>query len=521
MENDIHNDGNQPSCERGPLGAIYGNVSTEEFKFAVQAEEVTKGSFVKVSHDIFGWILGCITGIERHTDVSFLEARNLFGTDMYGKTSRSAGRSAVPLGEGDVSATVTILGYRDKRDILQLPTTPLIAGKPVYLAEDDFIREIVGLKSTISTGAYIGKLKGHDLAVYLDIDEMVQKHVSVIARTGSGKSYVVGVLVEEMLEKGIPVVVIDPHGEYSSMIQPNLNHDDIRYMNDFGIRPKGYASQITEYSPDSDMVPGAVPLSFDGTNMEVDKILSLSGLKRSGSQLGVLHKAVRMLREANEFYTLESVIYQAELDRNNAKWNVINAVERLNSYGLFSEHPTPLSELVRRGQCSVINLKGIKPMIQEIIVTQLLGAIFRERKRETIPPLMVVVEEAHNYCPQKRTAISSDILMNVASEGRKFGLGLCIVTQRPARVDKNILSQCNTQTILRVTNPNDLKAIISSLEGLTAKAANEIQRLPVGEALVVGANIEIPIYVRVRVRKSQHGGKSIAILDRKETDSIF
>ncbi len=502
------------SLSETSLGIIYGNVTSDEFRFAVQAEKVAKGTFVKAKHDIFGWILGHVTAIERQTDLTFLEARNLFSNkesaDEYSVNYRKIQDDA---DRGNVSATVAILGFRDKRNVLQMPTTPLMAGKTIYLAENDFIKSVVGLHASSETGAYMGLLKGHDLKICLDINEMVQKHISVIARTGSGKSYVVGVLIEELLEKEIPIVIIDPHGEYSSLIQPNLNYSDIKYMNDFGIAPRGYASSITEYSIDSENAPGSVPLSFSGMNLDVDEIIKLSGLKRTGSQLGVLHKAIRILSGSTEYYTIKDIIFQAELDRNNAKWNVINAVERLDSHGLFSENPIPLSEIVKKGQCSVINMKGIKPHIQELAVSLLIGSIFQKRKLDTIPPVIVIVEEAHNYCPQKRTVISSDVLMSVASEGRKFGLGLCIVTQRPARIDKNILSQCNTQIILRVTNPNDLKAIITSVEGLTTRAANEIQRLPVGQALVVGANIEIPIYANIRVRKSQHGGKSITIIE--------
>ena len=553
---------NRSSNVNEPLGVIYGNVSTEEFRFAVRAADVTKGSFIKVKHDIFGWILGYITVIERHTDLTFMEARNMHldrtKDDLFRGTRSRASRGSVRpdvgthagsgdllreegsvlagksgptgspnlqrrdfLGEGNVSASVIIFGYRDKRGVLQLPATPLIAGKPVFLAENELLKDVVGLVRSRETGAYVGKLKGHDLEVYLDINEMVQKHISVIARTGSGKSYVVGVLVEELLEKDIPVVIIDPHGEYSSLIQPNLNDHDIKRMKEFRIRPKGYTTQVTEFSLENDIFPGAVPLTFEGTNLDVDDILALTGLKRTGSQLGVLHKAIRSLKSDIEYYTLYDIIARSEQDRNAAKWNVINAVERLDSYGLFSEGPTPMSEIVRSGHCSVINMKGIKPHLQEMLVARLISAIFQERKTDAIPPLMLVVEEAHNYCPQKRTAIPSEILTTVASEGRKFGLGLCIVTQRPARVNKNILSQCSTQVILQVTNPNDLKAIIASVEGLTSRAANEIQRLAVGEAIVVGANIAIPIFVNIRVRRSKHGGKSITIIKEKSGEEVM
>src|SRR5881275_3672792 len=108
--------------------------------------------------------------------------------------------------------------------------------------------------------------------------------------------------------------------------------------------------------------------------------------------------------------------------------------------------------------------------------------MFELRKLGRIPPMMLVVEEAHNFCPQVGQVASSKVFRTLASEGRKFGLGLVIITQRPAKVDKNVLSQCNTQLILKVTNPNDLKALASSVEGLTSESEDEIQRLPVGVA---------------------------------------
>jgi hypothetical protein len=91
-------------------------------------------------------------------------------------------------------------------------------------------------------------------------------------------------------------------------------------------------------------------------------------------------------------------------------------------------------------------------------------------------------------------------------------MGLCVVSQRPAKIDKNVLSQCNTQIILKVTNPNDLKAIVGSVEGLTSESADEIARLPVGVALVAGGSLGMPVMVEVRTRQSRHGGASVDII---------
>ena len=108
------------------------------------------------------------------------------------------------------------------------------------------------------------------------------------------------------------------------------------------------------------------------------------------------------------------------------------------------------------------------------------------------------------------------------SEGRKFGLGLLVISQRPARVDKNVISQCNTQIILRVTNPNDIKALSRGLEFMSSETEEEIKRIPQGVALLSSPGIELPILVDVRVRRSEHGGRAVDFDDsdngRKEIE---
>jgi len=192
---------------------------------------------------------------------------------------------------------------------------------------------------------------------------------------------------------------------------------------------------------------------------------------------------------------------------------VIASLESLDAIGVFSERGTPSVDLVKKGKCSIINMKGAPPDIQDVVVARLTKELFDDRKTGKIPPFLLIVEEAHNYCPERGfgTAVSSNMLRTVASEGRKFGMGLCIVSQRPAKVDKNIISQCNTNIIFKVTNPNDLKAIIQSVEGLTSQTYNEIQRLPIGVGLVSGASLQIPIMTEIRTRETSHGGKSINI----------
>ena len=114
----------------------------------------------------------------------------------------------------------------------------------------------------------------------------------------------------------------------------------------------------------------------------------------------------------------------------------------------------------------------------------------------------------------------SKIIKTIASEGRKFGLGLCVVSQRPAIVQKTVLSQCTTQIILKITNPNDLKAITNSVEGITNETENEIKNLSIGTALVTGI-VDMPLIVNFRPRKTKHGGEAIDILGMQENEDKF
>jgi hypothetical protein len=129
--------------------------------------------------------------------------------------------------------------------------------------------------------------------------------------------------------------------------------------------------------------------------------------------------------------------------------------------------------------------------------------------------MMLVVEEAHNFCPQQGVARSSTTLRTVAAEGRKFGMGLCVVTQRPAKIDKNVLSQCATQVILKLTSPNDLKVIAQSIEGFTEGMDDDIQGLPIGVALITGSSLSRPMIVEIRVRETKHGGEDVSVISTR------
>jgi len=481
------------------VGVIYGNVGSTEFNFTVNGHSIRKFDYVAAPHGE-GYILAQVMDIKRYSDLKFEDATTL-------KSSEE-----IPYIKSDVSAYADVIGYRDKKGHLLVPRTPFEAGSRITRAEEGLIRHVLGLHADKKSGAYIGLLKGHNLPIYLNIDSLVQKHICILAKTGGGKSYACGVLVEELLKKKVPMVIIDTHGEYTSLTRPNKDRKEQKNMGKFNIKPRDYSSQIAEYSP----IVGRENirhLTLNGLNLEAREIIDLLSAKLSGPQIGVLYQAIKEIKEYKQTYNIRDIIEAVGRSKSNARWNVIASLESLDSIGVFSEQGTPAGELVKKGQCSIINMKGVPPDIQDVVVARSTKELFDERKTGKIPPFLLLIEEAHNYCPERGfgNAVSSNMLRTVASEGRKFGMGVCIVSQRPAKVDKNIISQCNTNIILKVTNPNDLKAIIQSVEGLTNQTYNEIQRLPIGVALISGASIQIPIMTEIRTRETSHGGKSVEI----------
>jgi DNA helicase HerA-like ATPase len=529
------------------LGTIYGNVGITGFSFAVSNPNVKKDEYIQLHHEHNGVVLGRIVDLKRTSDLSLdkihfvsrmekykepsasdealqdnnKEPQGIDGIVTDKETEKHTDNAPIPkTDEGKLLATVSIVGYRDERGLLQMPQTPFKPGSLVYMAEEPLIKNVLGLRGMPETGAYIGLLKGHEIKIYLDINSLVQKHVSVLAKTGAGKSYAVGVIIEELMKKKVPLVIIDPHGEYSSMRGPNDDKRDIELMSRFDVKPIGFSNQIVEYSPDINVNKNARQLKFSWTNLEPNEIIDLIGTGGGGAQAGVIFQTIKELKTMTHKYTLRNIIDYLKEDKSGGKWNTINALEMLTSIGLFGEPSTRIEDLVRSGQTTIINFRGVPPSIQEIAVKKLANEFFELRKREKIPPLMLMMEEVHNFAPQQGTALCSRILRTIASEGRKFGLGMCVVSQRPAKVDKNIISQCNTQIILKVTNPNDLKAIVNSVEGLTAGLEDEIQRLPIGVGVVCGGSIATPVFVEFRIRHSRHGGKSIDVLSSEKSSEI-
>ncbi len=500
---------------RGSVGIISGETGSFDFKFLISdSTAVHRGEYVKAWHEGDGWVLCQVLSIKRFSDKvsmknSFDEAKKAFEElKKGGKDRKSSDR---------IVAEATVIGSRDPSGLLRAPKTPFSPGDDVFKADNDLISSVLGLSGN---EMYIGLLDGTDIPVHLSVNSLVQKHCSILAKTGSGKSYTAAVLLEELLDRKVPLLILDPHSEYASMKEPASSSGDFKK---FGVSPKGYGSNVTIYTPANKAVnPNADELfRLNGNNLTAKDLTSIFPENFNSTHIGILYESIQKLRAEMETYTLDDIIFEVSNNESKARWNVMSLLEDIRDSDLLSSSPTSLEELMQKGKAAVIDFKGVAPDLQSMIVAQLCSALFEARKMNAIPPGMLVVEEAHNFAPERgfsKTA-SSEVLRTIASEGRKFGLGMLVISQRPARIDKNVLSQCGTQIIMKVTNPNDLKSISKGLEGVNSFVEDELMRLPPGVAMLVSNDIERPVLIDVRVRKSKHGGESVNVLKSAQASS--
>lgn len=478
------------------VGRIYGDVGLGQFHVHLHTP-VERGDYLMVHDEAHGDVLCQLDDLRRKSDLDEDRA------DQLGKGQDT------PIHES-LLGLARIVGYRDGNGLVQVPTIPFRPGAQVYRAEDPLIARVLGLHHKSSTGAFIGLLRNHGLPVELDINQLVQRHVSVLAKTGGGKSYLLGVLIEELLRHHVTCIIIDPHGEYGSLRHPSEKNGAHAK---FGVEIQGFASRIHEFSPDSKLNEGAKPLTFSLRNLDPRDLLVFMGLSNVKSFLAPLKNLIEEVAATHPDYTVRDLSRAAEHGEGPTFEVLAERLEYVDETKLLGPQGTSLNELVHLGDATLINLRGSAPDVQEIVVARIASTLFDNRKKGKVPPLFLVIEEAHNFAPQQGVVTSSRILKNIASEGRKFGLGLCVVTQRAARIDKSVLSQCTTQLILQVTNPLDLKAIATSIEGLTDGMTDMIQALPVGVALVTGGGYHTPLFCEIRPRATRHGGESVRIIN--------
>lgn len=182
---------------------------------------------------------------------------------------------------------------------------------------------------------------------------------------------------------------------------------------------------------------------------------------------------------------------------------------------VFTAASTSINAMLRPRHLSVVDLSGLSDEVADYIAFRILTDIYEKVSGGEFDfPVFVFVEEAHKFIPYQSSTRSGRIIKKIAAEGRKFGVFLVIITQKPSKIHPDALSQCNSQIIMRITNPDDQQAIAKSSERLGETLLNDLPGLNTGEAVLVGEMTRAPVMVRVKKRRTREGGSDIDIVSK-------
>ncbi len=487
--------------ELGTVVSTMDGPTTTAFSFVLNSDSVRKGQFVKVETED-GILIGSVSDITRAN-------RYFERAESVAEYERNGSRVMESFPTTDWEYTIAncrALGLYSHDNLLVRNVFPPAPGSKVMPVEENKLKEFLGLDDG---GLEIGKLAAHNVAAKLNLNRLLQKHIAVLAMSGAGKSYLASVIIEELLdrkkESGRPaVIIIDVHGEYT-----------------------GFAEGAGGYRDRTTVIDGKkIRIGMPAVSPQVlcDFMPEISGTAKREliSKLEALHKE---RREKHEPYGIDDLVHAIEGDpsiKDNIKGPLISWLYTLKGQRIFGKATYPtLKDLAQPGRLAVLDLSDIDSMKKKQIIVAYFGRkLFRARKKEKIPPFLLMVEESHNFAREKAKSsefFAKPVIETIAREGRKFGASLCLISQRPVQLSTTALSQCNTHIIMRVTNPYDIDHIGESSEGIDKGMLGAITTLRTGEAMVVGEATNFPVFIKVRLRKSRRSskGESIESIARK------
>ncbi|MFH1257469.1 MAG: ATP-binding protein [Candidatus Micrarchaeota archaeon] len=484
--------------ELGTVISTMDSPTTNKFSFVIaNTKVVRKARFVQLQTEE-GTLLGVVQDIVR-ANRYFERPESVSEYEKNGKTAGGLNSSFTenfPANEWEFAvAECAVLGTIDKT--LRRASFPAAPGAKVLDADMKLLKEFFAFEDN---GLNLGKLLVHDLEVKLNLNKLFQKHLAILGISGSGKSVTTAVMIEELLSRKkedgrIAAVVFDAHGEYVSFSDRKSNPE--------------YAEKVAVINGNKVRI-GATHLT---TGMLSELLPEMSPPQRRELS-PILEKLRKNYRATGNLYGLESII--SEINATEMKEQTKSALmawlTELKHMNLIGESDYPgLKKAIKLGGLTVFDLSDIiNQQKKQIIVSYIAKKMFTLRRKEELPPYAMIVEEAHNFAPEKvekRYAMSKSIINTVAREGRKFGASLCLISQRPVQLSTTALSQCNTMLIMKITNPYDLDHIAKSAEAIDSHTQNQISSLRVGEGVLIGEAVNYPVFIRVRMRKTKKANK--------------
>ncbi|MBI5065469.1 DUF87 domain-containing protein [Candidatus Woesearchaeota archaeon] len=430
----------------------------------------------------------------------------------------------------------------------------------IVLGREKHEKEVHGIQGTILLGKHYVKM-GEEVTlaqnIYLDVNKA---HVVFVAgKRGSGKSYSLAVIAEGI--KALPkevgnrlsVIMLDTMGIYWTMKYPN--NKDIKLLEEWGLKPEKV--DVTIYTPEGyfeeykeKKIPTDKPFSIKPSELNPEDWWNAFELRMNDPLAVYIERIILNLQQKEDDYSINDIVHFIEHDEKeekHIKQAVINRFTSAESWGLFSAKGTPIKELVKGGEITILDMSPyavmpngwkIKCLAMGFICSKLFIERMKVRKEEEfqsiksaihfmggkkvkseLPNVWICIDEFHEFLPKTGHTGASDALITLLREGRQPGIALVLATQQPGKVHTDAMTQSDVILAHKLTAKVDTEALGSLMQSYLRKSLDvELQYLPVvpGACLAVDDVNEKIFPMRVKPRSSWHGGGSPDILAQEK-----
>lgn len=442
-------------------------------------------------------------------------------------------------GEGEWRKTVeNTLALEFERGVATYP----LPQQTIYLTPKAELKFIYGnAKGTvIQLGEHVGS---GGAPCYAELNELLGKHTAILGSTGAGKSGTVAAVIHSILERGQiakhehwhpQIIILDPHNEYGKAFPAHqrLSTDEGSLKLPYWLLDLEESLSLfigkTEFAAtsQSNIVKNALiavreqaaeQLGLDKNQLTVDSPIpyilgSAEGLDHFGAKDGVRYEegligAINAQRPDNKdkkqhedfskvIRKIDSLLKDGRLKFMMESWD-----------GEQDPLPAIVNQfLTQQTTVQIVDLSGVPNEVAGVASAAIARIVFQlkvwqtETERQNSPALLVC-EEAHRYVPNRGEAqyeAAQSAIRRIAKEGRKYGVGLLLVSQRPSEVEATVLSQCNSWIVLRITNDADREHVRSILPDSMSGLTKMLSGLRRQEAIFVGQAATLPSRIMIR-----------------------
>jgi uncharacterized protein len=381
--------------------------------------------------------------------------------------------------------------------------------------------------------------------------DVARSHVVLVAgKRGSGKSYTLGVIAEELSNLPSPVnqniasLIFDTMGIYWTM--KFKNEKDKELLHEWDLTPKKLPIKVLiPYGHYDDYLEKGIPVdssfALDITELKPEDWITTFGLTITNPVAILIERTLTQLKE--ETFDIQDIINHIEKDHKtdqqtkNAATGLFEAAETWGIFAGKNQEATSVSELVNKGKTTVLDLSvyssigafNVRALVISLISRKIFNQRMISRKKEEInaisrgldylsmeqekedPLVWMFIDEAHEFLPKEGKTAATDALIQLLREGRQPGVSVVLATQQPGKIHSDVMTQSDLVIAHRVTSQQDLEALNQIMQSyLLSSIKKYMDDLPdlKGSAIVLDDNSERIYPMRMRPRFTWHGGEA-------------